>query len=167
MSRKTNPRPSLDHVGLTVPDLDAAVAFFERHFGAEVVFHLPRFVDPTGAAVARLGAARGASFSLTMLELVGGYVELLEWEPQLTPSEQPDSAVAFPPNLTNGVHLALEVKDIGGILDELRQAPGVTVLSDPLTFREGPTPGLTNAFITTPWGLLIELMAWPEQNARQ
>ena len=144
----------LDHVGLSVPDLDAAVAFFVQSFGAQVVFRMDR--PPTGAAMGaeRLGADPQAQFALAMLSLGGGRIELLQWWSARAGGPLP--AVES----HGGSHVALEVDDVAGALERLARIDGVRILSEAVTFAEGPTPGLTNAFARAPWGAVIELVSW-------
>lgn len=144
---------NLDHVGIVVRSLDEAIEFFTRHLAASVVFRMDPFEDPTGAAPVRLGAARGRTFALAMLSIGSGRLELLQWWPEgdSTPS---------PADGAGGVHVAIEVDDVHAALDSLRTVPGVSVLGEPATFTGGQTPDLTNAFVTTPWGALIELLSW-------
>ncbi|MFV0252732.1 MAG: VOC family protein [Beutenbergiaceae bacterium] len=167
MPVRQHPEFGFDHLGLTVPDLEVAVEFFTRHLGAEVEFTMDRFVDSSGDAPARLGAPRDASFALAMLRIGTTRVELLQWwrGPDV---EQPDGAdrVAPGPHAPGCSHLALSVQDAGAAYRELVALPGVRACGGPVTFGEGPTPGLTNAFVQTPWGLLIELMSWPAASGR-
>lgn len=144
----------LDHTGLVVPDLDEAVEFFQVAFGAEVVFRMYRFDDPTGGATRRLGAQHGTSFALAMLGWGDRRLELLQWWP-------PWNEDSHGPEAVGASHVAVEVPDLWTALESLRHIPGVRVVGDPVTFTEGPTPGLTNAFVSSPWGCLIELMQWP------
>ena len=144
----------LDHVGLSVPDLAAAVDFFRTAFGARVVFELDRFDDVEGGAFERLGADRRASLALTMLEIGDGRLELLDWRGPTCDGEWPDIT------RTGAPHVAIEVDSLGAVLGRLRDTPGVTILGEPMTFEEGPTPGLANAFVRAPWGCLIELVCW-------
>lgn len=144
----------LDHAGLVVPDLAAAVAFFTEVFGARVVFEMDRFDDSTGAGPLRLGARRGTGFALAMLAWGEQHLELLQWWPA-------GDEAAPEPESVGAAHVAITVPDAAAALDVLRQVPGVSVLGEPVTFAEGPTPGLTNAFVSAPWGCLIELMQWP------
>ncbi len=143
-----------DHVGLSVPDLDEAVAFFVEGFGAEVVFRMerPATREPVGAD--RLGADARAQFALAMLALGGGRLELLQWWSPRAPGDIP------PVDCLGGTHVAIEVADVAEALSRLSQVEGVSILSDALTFTEGPTPGLTNAFARAPFGALLELVSW-------
>lgn len=152
----------LDHVGIVVRELTIAVDFFMAHFGATIVFTLDRFIDDTGRAVGRLGAERGSSFAIVMMSIGERQIELLQWWPH--PIDHP-MAQSVGPNLVGSAHLALAVQDVQRTIDRLRAVAEVTVLSDAVTFTAGPTPGLTNAFFTTGWGLLIELVCWPEDEA--
>lgn len=147
---------SLDHLGLVVPDLRAAVAFFSQVFGAQLEFSLDRFDDPTGAAPRRLGAEHGSGFALAMLAWGEQRLELLQWFPA-GPEDRPEAEAA------GTAHVAISVPDVAAALDTLRGVAGVQIVGEPVTFEEGPTPGLTNAFVRAPWGCLIELMQWPAE----
>ncbi|MBO2455750.1 VOC family protein [Actinomadura barringtoniae] len=150
-------RRVLDHVGMNVPDLEEAVAFFSAHFAAKEVFRLPRIDGGTQ----RLGAPDDAAFALVMLDIGGARVELIQWWSAGATGEAPPRA-----DLPGGTHLGIEVDDVPGTLAALESVPGVGVVGRPVTFAEGPTPGMTNAFVTTPWGCLIELLSWgqPQQS---
>lgn len=148
---------TLDHVGIVVPSLEQAVDFFVGYFGASVAFHIDRIIDDTGEAVARLGAKKGTSFALAMLDLGGQRLELLQWWPCLAYGA---GSQVCAPNVRGSAHVAIEVSDIQATLERMRAVSGVLILSNVVTFDSGPTPGLRNAFFSTPWGLLIELMSW-------
>jgi catechol 2,3-dioxygenase-like lactoylglutathione lyase family enzyme len=143
-----------DHVGLSVPDLDAATAFFVNCFAARVLFTMARPESPGPMGAERLGLRPETQFALVMLELGGSRIELLQWWPA-----RGDPSAIHADHL--GVsHVAVEVEDVTACLESLRVVSGVEVLSEPLTFAAGATPGLTNAFLRTPWGAIIELVAW-------
>ncbi len=142
----------VDHFGMSVPDVDAAARFFETWFGATVAFRLP-WIEGV-EAVRRLGVEGDAAFTLTMMNLGGGRLELLQWNSPASGGEPP------PPDAAGGVHIAIEVDDVASTVKRLRSAPGVRILSEAMTFADGPTAGLTNAFLRTPWGGLIELVCW-------
>ncbi|MGB3698733.1 MAG: VOC family protein [Gordonia sp. (in: high G+C Gram-positive bacteria)] len=149
----------VDHCGLVVSDLDDAVDFFRTHLGAQVSFGMERFVDPTGAAPRRLGAATG-SFALTMLTLGDARVELLQWwDGDGRPIT--DTGTARRPDRVGAAHLGIVVPDVSAALEPLRSVEAATILSEPVTFDSAATPGLTNAFVWTRFGVLLELMAWP------
>lgn len=145
----------LDHVGLNVPDLEQAVRFFTDAFGATTVFRIGRVSDPEGVSMERIGAPRDASFELAMLQLGAGRLELLSWwtaEDQAGEGPRPSDVGAS--------HVAVNVSDVNVAVEHLHTMQGVQVLGEPVTFDSGATPGLTNVFLRTPWGALIELVNW-------
>src|ERR1700753_1750145 len=99
---------AVDHVAYTVPDLDAAVAFFVDHFGAELIFRDGPFADSGGDAMQRrLDVDPKATCSLAMLRLGRHHnVELFEYD-------APEQSDALPRNSdVGGHHLAFYVDDI-------------------------------------------------------
>lgn len=144
----------LDHVGLNVPDLDEAIDFFASQFNARVKFRLGPVSDPDGGSMERLGADRMAQFELAMLEIGAGRLELLRWW------VRPDHEAPFSGSDVGSSHVAIAVSDVSVALARLRDTEGVRVIGEPVTFTSGATPGLTNAFVTSPWGSLIELVDW-------
>jgi catechol 2,3-dioxygenase-like lactoylglutathione lyase family enzyme len=161
--------PALDHVGFFVPDLGQAVGFFVDNFGARQLFRLERPRGAGGGAAAadlstgseRLAAEAGAEFALAMLEVGNGRLELLQWWTGRAPGQVPEADQA------GGAHIAVEVGDVRAELDRLRQVDGVSVVGEPVDFSAGPTPGLTNAFLRAPWGLLIELVRWTDSPPKE
>ena len=145
----------IDHVAVNVPDVGAAVSFFVSAFGARVVFEIAR-IDGA-AAMKRLGADERSELALAMLEMGQARVELIEWsQPGVDPTHR-----AWPsPDSLGVAHVAIGVDDLPAALRKLRRLDGVTVIGEPITFSEGPTPGLANAFVRAPWGLLVELVCW-------
>jgi catechol 2,3-dioxygenase-like lactoylglutathione lyase family enzyme len=146
----------LDHVGLSVPDLDEAVDFFVRRFGASVLFRLDPVVPGRPSGTERLGVSPDARFTLAMLQLGRGRLELLQWWSERSPGALPEA------DEPGGTHVAIEVADVARCLDALCLAEEVEVVGEPVTFGGGLTPGLTNAFVRAPWGALIELVNWTD-----
>lgn len=157
LSRMATAGAGLDHVGIVVPSLDEAIDFFTTALGFELLFRMDPVDDPTGASAARLGARTGRRFALAMLTLRGGRLELLQWWP-VPDANSPDA------DAVGAVHIAIEVDDVAAAVRRLGVLSGVEVLSDAVTFEPGQTPGLTNAFVTTPWGCLLEILSWTDSN---
>lgn len=144
----------LDHVGINVPDLEQAVAFFVEAFAATVVFRLDRISDPEGQSMQRIGAHQKAQFEAVMLDLSGGRLELLQWWSDGADPQLPGAVDA------GASHVAIQTSTLKATLECLRRMPGVDVMGEPVTFTEGATPGLSNAFVRAPWGTVIELVDW-------
>jgi glyoxylase I family protein len=128
----------LDHAGLSVADLDAAVAFYGAAFGFAPEFPFELGVDGIRGIMLRLES--------------GGRLELFERtgaEPGLTP-ESPIAALA-----TRGYgHVAVSAPDIDLIYTRALEAGAAERVSP----RPSPEPGVRFAFLPDPEGNLVELV---------
>ncbi|RRJ30753.1 VOC family protein [Halocatena pleomorpha] len=148
---------NVHHVGLTVPDLDVAVAFFVDALGCEELYRKGPFGDPDGDSMARrLDVHPDATASLAMLRCgPTTNLELFEWnapDRDETPTNNAD---------VGGMHLALQVEDIDAAVSALSDRSDVTVLDGPHTNEDGPTAGLTYVYCRVEWGLYLELLEAP------
>jgi catechol 2,3-dioxygenase-like lactoylglutathione lyase family enzyme len=157
-----NPMPSfetIDHLGVTVPDLDEAVAFFVDALGAEDWYREGPSEDDGGAMWRELRVHPRASVRLAMLKLGSSTtIELLEYK---LPSGE--ATTTAPPNSDHSAaHIGLRVRDVDAAASYLRGVPGVEVLEGPVTVEEGASAGLKWCYFTAPWGLMMELVQLPE-----
>jgi catechol 2,3-dioxygenase-like lactoylglutathione lyase family enzyme len=150
----------IDHIGVTVPDIDAATAFFTRALGAQVLYDTLRAEDGprSGAAMEhKLGVPKGTEQrAIRMLTLPSGPgLELFAFG---GPRQREP---ALPCDL-GWQHLAVYVDDMDGALARVEEAGG-QVLSDPSPLP-GPEAGERNrmAYARTPWGSTIELITYPD-----
>jgi catechol 2,3-dioxygenase-like lactoylglutathione lyase family enzyme len=150
-----------DHVGLTVPDLDAAVAFYLDAFEARELFRmgpfdaaeLPRSADGRDWTETHVNV-RDARLTFAVLELAPGLrLELFAYE-------RPADVVANAPRNCDvgGHHLGLCVEDLETAATVLRSR-GVTVL-EPIVVDEGPMAGTRSAYVVDPWGNHLELVEY-------
>lgn len=149
----------IDHVGVTVPDLEAASRFFEDAFGAVALYDNMVRTDPPYQgkdAETTLGLEAGASvIAMRMLRLGNGPgIELFEMR---VPEQRP-SARASDLGLQ---HFAVYVDDIAAAARRFEAAGGV-LLTQPKEML-GIEKGEGNAFCygRAPWGMTIELLCWP------
>ncbi|MFJ6700630.1 VOC family protein [Streptomyces sp. NPDC091272] len=150
----------IDHVGVTVPDLESATRFLVRALGAEVLYDtLPRAEGPNGGprTEQRLGVPEGTEQrAIRMLALPRGPgIELFEFG---GPRRREP---ALPCDL-GWQHLALYVDDLDSAVDRCVGA-GATLLADPHPLP-GPEAGERNrfAYLRTPWGSTLELLTYPD-----
>ena len=149
----------LDHVGLTVPDMEEATRFLVDVLGCEFLYSLGPLRDDEGAwmhthlnvdprAVARIRVFRcGANPVLEVFEYTA-----------------PDQRTAPPKNSDiGGHHLALYVDDLDAAVRFL-EARGVTVLGGP-TASAGPHEGQRWVYFLAPWGAQFELVSYPHGRA--
>lgn len=146
----------VEHVGLTVPDVDAAARFFIEVLGAETLFEIGPFVAQDDWMERHLGVhPRAVIRRLRMLRLASGpSLELFEYE-------APDKSETRPRNSdSGGHHLAFYVADMAAAVAHLRRHD-VTILGEPTTMSEGASAGLTWVYFLSPWGLQLELVCAP------
>jgi catechol 2,3-dioxygenase-like lactoylglutathione lyase family enzyme len=148
---------NVDHIAYTVPDLDEAVNFFVNVLGAELLYQTGPVEDKTGDWMSRkLGVHPRASAYVAMLRL--GPVTNLE----LFEYHTPDQNRFMPKNSDyGGHHLAFYVEDVDAAADYLRAQPGVEVLGEPETIKEGPIAGNRWVYFLTPWGMQMEVLCMP------
>ena len=148
---------NVDHVGVTVPDLEAAIRFFVDVLGCDLLYRSGPFADPEGDGMERgLAVDRRAVLDLALLRCGPNLnVELLRFatpEPAAPPPRNSDPGAA---------HLAFAVDDLEAAMAYLAGQPGVTLLAGPNTVPFGPSAGLRYVYFTAPWGLTLELVAVP------
>jgi catechol 2,3-dioxygenase-like lactoylglutathione lyase family enzyme len=116
---------NLNHVGLSVQDLDRSVAFYTGMFGMEVVIDR-RF---EGERYERILAVQGATGRVALLRREGIQLELFEFEHPKPRSSDRSSVVE------HGItHFCLEVTDLTTFYERLTDA-GVHFLSSPVDFK--------------------------------
>jgi catechol 2,3-dioxygenase-like lactoylglutathione lyase family enzyme len=149
----------LDHVGLTVPDLDQAVRFCCDVLGATELFrHGPYPASPD--APRQFGRpADSWVVGIAMLRFGAGNLELLQ-------IESPSASTAPPrPDDAGGHHLAVYVDDLDTAVEAARRS-GVEVFGEPMPLP-GPEAGegARFVFLRAPWGLVLELVSYPAGKA--
>lgn len=155
----TNSIRGIDHVGLTVPDLDAATRFLAGAFGAETIYDSHLRSDPPQQgekAMGMLGLRPDtAVVAIRLLRLANGAsIELFEAR----------SATARSPGTLGDIglhHFAIYCDDVVEATARAKAA-GATPLAgpNPLTGVEAGD-GNCMHYVRTPWGMLIELIAYP------
>lgn len=144
----------VDHVALTVPDLDEAVAFFVDVLGARELYRSARGPDPAFMP-ANFDVPADAALALAMLRMPPNLnVELFEWTAASREARSPRSCDA------GGRHLAFVVDDVDTACDHLRSVPGVRVLGEVKQVgADSPVvAGNRWTYVMTPFGLLLELV---------
>jgi catechol 2,3-dioxygenase-like lactoylglutathione lyase family enzyme len=146
-----------DHVGLTVPDINQAIEWFEDVMGAVAPLTFGPISDPTGTLMHDLLDVdpRAGIDKITMLRIGrSANIELFQYE---APGQRRD----HPRNSDwSGHHVAFYVKDIG-VAVEYMQSRGVEKFLGPLPITDGPAAGQTINYFRTPFGTFIELISYP------
>lgn len=140
----------IEHIGLTVPDIDAASRFFADVIGAETLYDIGPFEDASDWMANHLAPVKGAHiYRMRVVRIANGPVlELI----QFTGADAPSAS---------GWHIAFYVDDIERALTALK-AHGVSIQSGPVTMTEGPSAGLQWLYFQAPWGQQLELVSYPD-----
>lgn len=148
---------NVDHLGISVPDLDQALAFFTDVLGCDLLWRGGPYQDDGKWMATHLGVHPRATLNLAMVRCGPNLnVELLEYrihEQRLEAPKNSDHSAS---------HLCFFVADIKAALTYLGAQPGVTVMGEPAEVTEGGATGLRYVYFTAPWGLQLELAHWPE-----
>ena len=153
---------AVDHVALTVPDLDAAVRFYcdivggiELYrlgpFDAKEILRMPDGRDWTEAHV----NVPGARVLIAMLQLAEGLMlELFRYE-------APADARPEPPRNCDigGHHIAFKVESLDAAKAYLVER-GVRVMAGPIVLDQGPCAGFRANYFLDPWGNQLELVEY-------
>jgi catechol 2,3-dioxygenase-like lactoylglutathione lyase family enzyme len=145
----------VDHIGITVPDIEQATAFFVDVLGCELLYE--RKPPGDNAPQDRLGVPPGSRIrAVRFLRCANGAsIELFEFY-------SPEQREEFPKPSDVGIqHVALYVEDLDAAVEHLCRH-GVSLMSGPNPLP-GPEAGEGNRFIyaRTPWGLTVELISYP------
>jgi catechol 2,3-dioxygenase-like lactoylglutathione lyase family enzyme len=144
----------IDHVGINVPDLDQAVAFFHDMFGFEPVTRLGPFkTDANWRKTYHLHDDAGAITVVMLRAGDGSNIELFGYAPASGSKVQPYR------DDIGATHLSLYTTDIDATKAYLA-AKGLKFLSD-VNSGGGDTDGERWVYFETPWGATIELNAYP------
>ena len=147
---------AVDHVGITVPNLDVAIDFFVDAFDAKVVF-LSGPYENFGYVWPGNEGPEEASLRLAVLTLGDSHnIELLEYANRVGVEDRP----APQPADRGGMHLALYVEDIGEVGERLAARDDIRVLAPVQVEEGGPIDGLIWCYVLTTFGLVIELLKW-------
>ena len=151
-------RARLDHVALTVPDIDAATAFFAGLLDAVPLFDLgPYRIDEGDWMAENIGVhPRAVIRTLRLLQLPGGgRIELFAYE-------GPGSGTNLPRNSeVGGHHAGFFVADIDAMVQHAKRM-GLDVLGEVKTNTDGPAAGLRWVYFRAPWGAQLEFISHPD-----
>jgi catechol 2,3-dioxygenase-like lactoylglutathione lyase family enzyme len=144
----------IDHVGVTVSDLDRALAFYcgvlgLRHLGTSTLD------DPDLAALLGLDGAR-----VTIADLDSGdgrVVELIQYHAPAS------AAIAYASSSPASMHIALGVDDLDAARRRLDEAGATVISTQPLTITDpgGRWDGAICLYIRDPDGAILELVQRP------
>ncbi len=151
----------LDHVGLTVVDVEAAERFLIEGLGAEFVYETLGLQDPPfgGPDIeAGLNLPKGATLNLIRMYKLGNGpgIELFQYSAD---GQRP----ALRPCDVGWQHIALYVDDIEAAVKQFVAAGGDQL--GPIRDLPGNESGEGNklCYLRTPFGAMVELLTYPSE----
>ncbi|MUM15537.1 VOC family protein [Mycobacterium sp. CBMA271] len=145
---------SVNHIGITVPDIAAAIDWYREVFGFECIMG-PRTLEPGPDGELPPGLdARFTRARMAGLQTGNGVgVELFEFIDPVT-DPPPDRPVEYTRRGT--WHLCLTVPDVNGRTHAVAEHGGQVITAPRPVVAGRPW---TMSYLTDPWGTVIELMS--------
>ena len=160
----------IEHIGLAVPDIEAATRFLADVLGARQLYDIGPFAEPQEWMAHHLATEPGTRIHrMRVLQVANGPVlELIEFtrgagsDPRSLPHSRSTDVEAGgrTPFSPGGWHIAFYVEDMDAALAVLK-AHAVEIQSGPVEMTEGPSAGLTWLYFKAPWGQQLELVSYP------
>ena len=144
---------ALNHVGITVTNLERTLDFYRRAFGKEPVLR----GHGGGAEIGRTVGLDHASIDFAFLDIGNARIELLEY---LEPAGRRDYELRACD--TGAPHVCFDVEDVASAYAEMR-ARGIEFISDPIVLDDthGELAGLSYVYFRDPDGVLLQLYQLP------
>lgn len=149
------PISGIDHAGINVPDINAAVEFFAKTFGAKIESDITPGAIPDAWKTAFKWRLSSDLTRFVMVRLPDGTgIELFQYSGAEINHAQPHEDDA------SATHIALRTQDIQASYEALKKS-GLKTLNEPITNADG-----TQWFyFLTPWGSQIELVTKVKKGA--
>lgn len=150
----------INHLGMTVPDIEAATTFFKTAFGAKWAYDgLTESEEPRGGAEVeqQLGLPTGVRIVRQRMLVIGVGPGIELFEMQGEPQEPAVGLADFGLN-----HLSLYVTDIERAKQSAEAAGAKALSAVHGNSRYEDTPGNGSVYVSPPWGGLIELQTIPQ-----
>lgn len=159
----------VDHIGLTVPDLEAAIGFYAEVLGGHELYRIgpfdaaemPRMDDGRDWTEAHVNVA-DARLTIAMLQIGPNLMlELFQYE-------RPADQRRTPPRNCDwgGHHIAFKVADLDAAAAYLA-ARGCKVMAGPIVLDQGPCATTRVNYVLDPWGNQLELVEYTTQAFEQ
>jgi len=150
----------VEHVGITVPDLDEATEFLEKALGAVVVYDV--LSEPLGGKELEdgLGLPEGTIITFARMMRIGNGANF-----EVFGYEVGDQRPPHRPCDLGWQHVAFQVEDIFAATERFLAAGGEK-LADPMDLPGGAA-GKDNYFVylRAPWGTTFEFISFPGREA--
>lgn len=148
----------VDHIGMTVPDIEAATTFFVDVLGCKSVMSFGPISDDKGTFMqdALHVDPRAVIEKITLVRCGNGSnIELFQYK-----TAQQNTARLRNSDI-GAYHIGLYVDDIEAAAERLKASKAETFMG-PIPITEGPAAGQSILYFLTPWGTQMELISYPK-----
>jgi catechol 2,3-dioxygenase-like lactoylglutathione lyase family enzyme len=148
----------VNHIGITVPDLAQAEAFFTDVLACQKATSFGPFRDDTGTFMQDVLDVdpRAVIETITLMRCgFGSNIELFKYT---APDQQ---TVTARNSDIGGHHIAFYVEDIDAAAAYLKEK-GIKTQMGPIPVSEGPAAGQAILYFSAPWGLQMEAISFPQ-----
>ncbi len=137
----------VQHVGITVSDLERSLAWYSSVLGVVEEFR----AAGSGPVVSELMQVENADVTAVFLRVGGMFVELLQHKTEGRPFDRKNNDIG-------AMHLCFHVADVDAAYEALR-AEGVNVNAPPLYNEEGRLKGVGVLYFRDPDGVQFEFFS--------
>ena len=150
---------AIDHVGLTVADLDRAVEFWCGRLGLRLLGR----VTETDRDIAALLGEDSVEIEIADLDADGRIIELIRY---IRPAGQPVRARSSD---LGSCHIALRVDDLDAVLERIQGSQARQISRHPVVLHDpgGAWDGVACCYIADPDGNIVELVQRPGAEPQQ
>ncbi|MDR9781152.1 VOC family protein [Rhizobium redzepovicii] len=154
----------VNHIGITVPDIEAAKSFLVEAFGGQVIYQSFGPQDPArqGPEFERAtGAYQGTVVRAQAMVMIGTGPDI-----ELFEMHGPKQAQPLTPSDFGITHFGVYTHDIDASVERFEKAGG-TALTAPraIPYATEQGPGNKVCYCRTPWGTMIEFITTPDRMA--
>jgi catechol 2,3-dioxygenase-like lactoylglutathione lyase family enzyme len=152
----------IDHVGIYVPDIDAATKFLQEAFGARVIYESLAKTDPEmdlekDGLIQKLAIAPGTVMRSQRFLTFGRGPDLELFEMHAPGQTSTTGKSDFGIN-----HFAVYADDIDAAVERFERAGGkMNFRPTPIPFETETGDGVKFCYGTTPWGMNVEFITYP------
>lgn len=149
----------INHIGITVPDIDEATLFFKKALGAQWCYDgLTLKDEPREGKIVelQLGLPAGAKIIRQRMLRLGNGPGLELFEIQAPSQREPLKLSDFGIN-----HMAVYCDDIKGAVARVKEAGGKLLDELHSNSRHEDSEGNASIYALSPWGMLVELQTIP------
>ncbi|WP_180536403.1 VOC family protein [Staphylococcus haemolyticus] len=151
----------INHIGLTVPDIEAATAFFKEGLNGKIAYDSQRKTDePRGGETVEhiLGLEEGASIIHKRMMVFGNgpNIEMFEFKDAHQGQVQTLQDIGY-----THISFYIEAEHFDEAVKQLTQAGGQPISEPHVNTKYEDTEGNQTVYVKSPWGSLIELQTVP------